>query len=164
MELARIPDQNTRNGEQRDIVPRYSKGVKIAIGAVALLLAISVQAAGSDGCTRKYGDHNQVDYGPLRLSRVVGTAVDETGSPVAKTCVYLFTEKTHRLLASAEVDSHGKFSLQNIKAGSYRLVVASEGFCTANIPLSVVDRATHKRLVVHMKIGEIDVCSYGDYK
>ena len=89
---------------------RVSKGVKIAVGVVALLLAISVQAAGSDGCNvRKYEDHNQVDYGPLRLSRIVGTAIDETGAPVAKTCAYLFAEKTEHLLASAEVDSDGKF-------------------------------------------------------
>jgi len=101
---------------------------------------------------------------PLHLSRVVGAAIDPAGAPVSKACVYLFTGKAHHLLASTEVDSDGKFLLQNIKAGSYRLVVASAGFCTANIPLIVADRATHKRLAVHMKLGEIDVCSYGDYK
>lgn len=150
---------------KHEIVPRYSKVVRISIGAIVLLFVFVVRSPASAACNApKYEERNQIDYGPLRLTRVVGTAIDSTGAPVPKTCIYLFTEKTHHLSAITEVDSEGKFSMYKVKAGSYRLVVASEGFCTANIPLTVASRAAYKRLVVHMKMAEIDVCSYGDYK
>jgi hypothetical protein len=139
--------------------------VKTAIAAIALLLTFSVECSASSGCgTQNYENHNQIAYGPLRLTRPTGVAIDPTGVAVPNTCVYLFTEKKHRFVAKAEVDSDGEFNLKGIKEGAYRLVASSPGFCAANVPLIISGRATHNRVVVHLKVGGIDECSYGDYK
>jgi hypothetical protein len=57
--------------------------VKITVAVIALLLAQTAQCAASNACTTpKYEDHNQVDYGPLRLSKIVGLAIDNFGAAV----------------------------------------------------------------------------------
>jgi hypothetical protein len=63
----------------------------------------------------------------------------------------------------SQCGSHAQ-ALQHIKAGSYRLVAIAYGFYTANVPLIITDSTPHKRLVLHMKMAEIDVCSFGGYK
>jgi hypothetical protein len=119
-------------------------------------------ASGSD-CSKEetYENHNQVDYGPLRVSKVQGVATDPSDAPVPHACVLLFTERNHNLVFKTETDDHGQFDLAKIKSGSYRLVVKAYGFCSANVPIIVRAGAGAKRLMLHMKMGEVDACSYG---
>ncbi len=127
---------------------------------------------GSDSgqCSPAYENHNQIDYGPLKVQAVEGTTIIEVGTThqqgAAGACLVLFTEGDHKLLASASADSNGRFELKDIKPGRYRLVARSEGLCTANIPLQVVKPSGRRRgeIIVHFRARGVDTCSYGKLK
>jgi Carboxypeptidase regulatory-like domain len=108
-----------------------------------------------------YENHNQVDYGPLKISKVSGVANDPGGGPVPDSQVLLFTELDHTLVAKTKTDRDGHFRLGSIRPGSYRLVVKAFGFCTANVRLLINKSNPHKKLMLHMEVGGIDQCSYG---
>jgi len=130
-----------------------------------LTIVLPADAQSGSSCSNEaYENHNQVDYGPLNISRVDGYATDPSGAPVPKACVLLFAEKDHSLVSKAETDSDGHFNLTRVKNGRYRLVVKSYGFCTANVPIRLTAGAGGKQLAVHMKMGTVDSCSYGDLK
>jgi uncharacterized surface anchored protein len=119
----------------------------------------------SSSCSKvDYENHNQVDYGPLKMAVINGNAIDPSGAPVPNACVLLFTERGHNLVSKMETDNDGQFKLNKIRKGHYRLVVKASGFCSANVPIIVTSEAEAKRLAVHMKMGEVDSCSYGDLK
>ncbi len=138
--------------------------IRILICFVYLTLALHINAQSSSGCSNDdaYENHNQVDYGPLNVSRVSGTATDPSGVPVPNACVLLFTERGHDLVSKVQTNANGRFNLAKVKNGRYRLVVKAYGFCTANVPIVVKTRTGGKALALHMKMGEVDSCSYGD--
>jgi hypothetical protein len=110
-----------------------------------------------------YENHNQVDYGPLRIAELRGIAKDPQDVPVPDVWVLLFSEKQHTLIAQSKSDSKGAFGLEGIRGGRYRLVLKYAGFCSANIPVDLKLTSHSKRsLVVHMKPAGIDECSYGE--
>jgi hypothetical protein len=110
-----------------------------------------------------YENHNQVDYAALVLQTVVGKVHDEQQVPIPKAAFALFTEKTHQLVSFTESASDGSFAFGHVAPGLYRLVVKYEGFCSANIPISVTRHArSGGRLDVHMKPASLDSCSYGE--
>lgn len=120
----------------------------------------SPRAAASPELT--YENHNQVDYGPLRIAKLRGTAEDSQGVPVPDALVLLFSEKEHTLIAQSKSDSKGAFGLEGIRGGRYRLVLKYDGFCSANVPVDLKLRSRRKRdLIVHMRPAGIDECSYG---
>ena len=131
-----------------------------------LMFVLPVDAQSRSSCSDEevYENHNQVDYGPLKVSRVGGTATDQSGAPVPSACVLLFTERSHKLLSKVETDGDGRFNLPKVKNGRYRLVVKSYGFSSANVPIVVTAGAGGTQLAVHMKMGAVDSCSYGDLK
>jgi hypothetical protein len=55
------------------------------------------------------------------------------------------------LLAKTHTDADGRFALRNIRSGNYRLVVKSEGFCPANVPIDVRPEKADKKMVLHME-------------
>lgn len=132
------------------------------------LLAVFLQAApqSRDNTANEdtYENHNQVDYGPLKVSVIVGVAIDMAEGPVPHARVLVFTDRRHALIAHTKTDADGKFGLPQVGNGNYRLVVKSYGFCSANVPIIVQTDLKAKRLVIHMKMGEVDACSYGDFK
>jgi hypothetical protein len=136
----------------------------VGIPVFASALLAFAQTPGSSENADTYEDRNQIDYGPLKLSVVKGVAIDPTGAPTQHALVLLFTNKTHKLKSKTEADEDGRFKLSKIADGHYRLVVKSPGFCTANVPLLVKARSGSKGLVLHMKPGGIDSCSYGAIK
>jgi hypothetical protein len=90
---------------------------------------------------------------------------------IGEALVGLFTEEGHRLVASTEADSEGRFKLRAVPAGRYRLVVRDPTclLCVANVPLKVIHGrggVNYRRgaLVIHMRPGGIDDCSYGELK
>lgn len=116
-----------------------------------------------------YEDHNQVEYGPLSLPIVSGIAQDRDQARIRGVCLGLFTEKQHRLVATAVTDQEGKFQLDQVPPGLYRLVAKYSGFCPANTLLRITRRASNRKmksksLVLHMELENMDRCSYGDYK
>jgi Carboxypeptidase regulatory-like domain len=124
------------------------------------MVAQSPNAAVEDA----YENHNQIDYGPLKLRAVLGIATDPAGIPTPSALVLLFSEPDHHLLSKTTTNADGRFSLGKVKHGLYRLVVKEYGFCSANVPIVVKAGADGKQLAVHMKVGGVDTCSYGDLK
>jgi hypothetical protein len=57
---------------------------------------------------------------------------------VPKVCVGIFTQKEHKVVATAENRCRGKFSLQSLPHERYRPVVKADPLCAANVPLQVV--------------------------
>ena len=141
-----------------------TRKLTLLIVAAALLAAPSfAQQKGDSPCMAEYENHNQVDYGPLIVQEVKGTIMDPQQGAVPKVCVGIFTEKDHKLVATTESDADGKFSLQSVPPGRYRLVVKADPLCAANVPLQVVKHRKKKQVLqVHMKPRGLDSCSYAD--
>src|SRR5437763_7184819 len=135
----------------------------IAAGALLAAPSFAQQKGDSSPCMAGYENHNQVDYGPLVVQNVKGTITDAQHVAVPKLCVGIFTENEHKLVATAESDADGKFSLQSLPLGRYRLVVKADPLCAANVPLQVVKRQKKKQVLhVHMKPRGLDSCSYAN--
>lgn len=119
-------------------------------------------------CSTVYENHNQTDYGPLKVRVVEGTSVIQVGTQeqpgAAVACFALFTEKDHKLVATAKADSQGRFELRDVAPGRYRLVARAEGLCTANIPLELLrpSAVSKTEILVHFRPTGIDTCSYGE--
>jgi hypothetical protein len=143
-----------------------NRKLTLLIFAVALLAEPSFagqQKGESSPCTAEYENHNQIDYGPLIAQEVKGMITDPQQVAVPKVCVGVFTEKEHKLVAAAQSDADGKFSLQSLPPGRYRLVVKADPLCAANVPLQVVKHQKKKQVLqVHMKPRGLDSCSYAD--
>ena len=141
-----------------------TRKLTLLIVAAALLAVPSfAQQKGDSLCMAEYENHNQVDYGPLIVQEVKGTIMDPQQGAVPKVCVGMFTEKDHKLVATTESDADGKFSLQSVPPGRYRLVVKADPLCAANVPLQVVKQQKKKQVLqVHMKPRGLDSCSYGE--
>ena len=138
--------------------------IKTIVGVALLVMPLAAQEQGrSSACTVHYENHNQIDYGPLVVQDVKGTITDPQQVAVPKVCAGIFTEKDHRLIATTESDADGRFSLQSVPPGRYRLVVKADPLCAANVPLQVVKSQKKKQVLrVHMKPRGLDSCSYAD--
>jgi hypothetical protein len=110
--------------------------------------------------TALYEDRNQVDYGPLRVQRIRGTAVDFNGVVIPGACILLFSESDHKFIASVESGKDGRFALSNIPPGAYRLVSRYDGFSVANARVEVGRFSGWRVLVVKMRPAGIDTGSY----
>jgi hypothetical protein len=112
-----------------------------------------------------YENRNQIDYGPLRLRAVKGSAKDLDGVSIPKVCVGVFTETEHKLVATAETDEEGLFEIRNLPAGNYRIVAKYSGFCPANARLQIQPKSrSRKSLKLRMRAAGIDTCSYFELK
>jgi hypothetical protein len=117
-----------------------------------------------------YGNHNQVDYGPLILRRVTGSTIVETGeSEIPGVGLVLFSEEEHKRVAMTAADDNGEFSFEHVPPGDYRLVASYPGFPLANVPVKVVrwprgGFLKSRSLVIHLELPGIDHCSYGAYR
>jgi hypothetical protein len=118
-------------------------------------------------CSTVYENHNQTDYGPLKVHEVRGSSLIQVGSQAQQgasgACLVLFTEEDHKVVASVVADVGGHFEVRDVAPGRYRLVARAEGLCTANIPLEVVTSSRRKQeIVVHFRPAGLDTCSYGE--
>jgi len=143
-----------------------NRNVTLLIFTVALLAGPSFAAQQKEDslpCMVEYENHNQIDYGPLIVQEVKGTITDPQQVAVPKVCVGVFTEKEHKLVASTESNADGKFRLQNVPPGWYRLIIKADPLCAANVRVRVVKRQKNKQVLqVHMKPRGLDSCSYGE--
>ena len=108
-------------------------------------------------------NRNQVDYGPLQLGDARGSVLDFQGVDIPKACVGIFTDVDHKLVDMSETDDLGRFSVEKVPKGIYRLVVKYPGFCPANARVRISGEKG-KSAVVHMKAAGIDTCSYVEAK
>ena len=137
--------------------------------SAVLSLLITLPLAGSnpqriESCAEMVYEHrNQVDYGPLQLGTVRGIAQDNQGEKIPKACVGVFTEADHKLVATRETDDKGRFALEKVPKGVYRLVIKYPGFCPANVRIQVSGKRG-KSATVHMRAAGIDTCSYIEAK
>jgi hypothetical protein len=101
----------------------------------------------------------------LKLSSLRGVVRDMNGVEIPGACVGVFTELEHRPVGAICAEADGKFNLQGIKDGSYRLVVKVDGFCAAN-SLIVLRSGTHQvgSLLAKMRPQGIDTCSWIELK
>ena len=146
---------------------RYVAFLAVAVSVFATPNMAIEKADALADCVVVYENHNQVDYGPLRVALVVGKTDSEVegqkADVVPGACLGLFAESTHQLVAAVRADEKGHFELKHVKAGRYRLVARAEGLCTANIPLVVRSSGKHKAIIiVHFRPRGIDSCSYGE--
>jgi hypothetical protein len=142
---------------------RLSRDLCLVLLAISGITTVTGQAQKS-GDAMVYESHNQIDPKPLKVSDVQGTAMAENGSVVPGMQLGLFAEKDHSLVAKAETGQNGEFRFTRIPAGRYRLVAKNPAYCTANVPI-IVELSGHghsgKTLELHMKVGGIDICSFG---
>ncbi|WP_390905474.1 carboxypeptidase-like regulatory domain-containing protein [Occallatibacter riparius] len=132
-------------------------------GAFLVVPSFAQKKGGASPCVVEYENHNQIDYGPLVVQDVKGTITDPEQGAVQKVCVGVFTETDHNLVAATESDANGRFSLQGVPPGRYRLVVKADPLCAANVPLRVVKNQRKKQVLrVHMRPHGMDSCSYAD--
>jgi Carboxypeptidase regulatory-like domain len=112
-----------------------------------------------------YEDHNQVDPKPLRMNFAAGFARDKQGFPIPHVRIFVFTEKDHRLIASAESDQQGMFRFNRLEPGTYRMVAKYDGLCPANVPIRISALTLpHHEIILNMRVRGIDDCSYGAFK
>jgi hypothetical protein len=118
----------------------------------------------SSGGTMVYENRNQIEPKPLRLHVIRGVARAEDGSAIPAMEVGIFTEKDHVLVTTTMTDQKGQFDFSHVPAGRYRLVAKHPAFCTANMPILLESSAlghSGRAVELHMKVGGIDVCSFG---
>jgi hypothetical protein len=134
---------------------------------LACVVSVSQAQQSTEACAPVYQNHNMIDYGPLVFRGLSGYTIDPASARMRGGCIGLFTEKDHRLIATAEADQNGNFKFAATAPGRYRLVVDFRGLCVANVPLRIA-RWPHggmrRKLVLHMVAGAIDACSFGGYR
>ena len=87
--------------------------------------------------------------------------MDASGVVVPNTCVGVFTEANHKLVAATQTDNLGRFELNDIPDGAYRLIAKYEGFSTANAKLQIEQRShSRKLLTVQMRPSGLDTHSF----
>ncbi len=127
--------------------------------------SVSAQQTHANCRAIKYEHRNQIDYGPLHIGSIQGLTKDSDGVTVPRACVWVFAESDQRLLRASEADAEGHFEIVGVPNGRYRLVVSVEGLCPANVAVVLKARSHWKKnLVVTMKPGGIDECSYIELK
>lgn len=110
-----------------------------------------------------YDHQNQIDPKPIELRQVAGKVIDPSGVLMPQTCVGIFTEAEHLLERYTQADQNGRFAINDLPDGKYRLVGQSLGFCPANAQIIVKAKSHHRKpVVVHMNVHGIDDCSYVD--
>lgn len=130
---------------------------------------------GSLPCQSPSQDVSENDFVPLQIYRtlsvrqVSGYAIDPQFVRMPQVCLGIFSLTNKRLVASGLTDEEGRFELRDIPVGKYRLVARANGFCLAIVPLRVVRYPRggilrRRRLVLHMELPALDVCSYGSYR
>ena len=91
--------------------------------------------------------------------------MDAYGVVIPNTCIGVFTEASHKLVATTQTDKDGRFEFNDIADGAYRLIAKYEGFSTANAKVEIEQRSQNKKsLSVQMRPSGIDTHSFIELK
>lgn len=139
--------------------------------AVLLIVAKEPAFGQVDNCGKQvtYENRNQADPTAIKLGEVSGIAVDKDGVVIPDVCIAIFTEESRLLVSTTTTDRDGKFKIDRLLKGDYRLVAKYAGFCTANISFKLNPRPLQKakrskQLVVQLRLKGLDECSFVEYK
>ena len=91
----------------------------------------------------------QVLYGSL-----IGTVSDQSGAVVPTATVTISNAQTGQSRETA-TDSEGRFSLQNVQAGTYEMKVTSAGFRTLTRTNVAISINTVTRVPVLLEVGQV---------
>jgi hypothetical protein len=137
-------------------------------GAAICCLLFALTAAAQENAPLckdlSYANRNQIDYGPLRVAAVRGTAKDAQGVAIPRACVGVFAETGHKLIAETLTDGDGNFELKGVPPGDYRLVVKCDGLSPANAELRIEPSRGKKTLVVQLRPAGLDTGSFVEVK
>jgi hypothetical protein len=140
--------------------------LKIAC-AVILLSEMLLAQVGSAACdsTVQFSDRNMVDY-TVKVRSIRGKVVDAAGVGVPRACLALFNSDHSKLLRTFEANDNGEFTTNDVKGGDYWLVVrdSQHAFCPAAARVKVQSISNKSTLVVNMRVGGIDACSFCEAK
>ena len=147
--------------------------LRIAVFSFGIVLSVSKPCFGeqqnsrASDCSTAYENHNQMDYGPLKVHAIRGANLIQVGREKqpgsTEACFVLFTESDHRQVARVKADPNGHFEFKSIAPGRYRLIGRLDGFCPANIPIEVVKSSRrNNEIVVHFRTRGTDICSTGE--
>jgi Carboxypeptidase regulatory-like domain len=111
--------------------------------------------------TPAYVNENAQDPAPLKLDELSGKVVGLGGDAMPRVTISLFTEQEHTLLSTVVTDNEGKFKLDKVPHGLYRVVATVAGLCPANIPVKLESSLIRHKLEITMRPKGLDTCSYG---
>jgi hypothetical protein len=142
--------------------------VLLKVACVAILLSVPLLAQGGSivcDSTVQFVDRNMVDY-TVKVRAMRGKVVDIDGWGVSRACLVLFNSDHSKLLRTFEASDNGEFTANGIKSGDYWLVVrdSQHAFCPASARLKLRRMTNRSRLVVNMRAGGIDSCSFCEAK
>jgi hypothetical protein len=128
---------------------------------------LSVAQQEKTTCLVEYENHNFLELGALTVGDLKGQVTNEKSAPIPQSCLGVYTETEHKLIASTTSDENGNYKFDKIRPGQYRLVVYSHGFCTANAKITIaatgLSSLKHRAVYVHMRVGGIDTCSSANH-
>jgi hypothetical protein len=140
--------------------------LKIAC-AVILLSEMLLAQVGSVVCdsTVQFDDRNMVDY-TVKVRAMRGKVVRVDGVRISRACLALFNSDHSKLLQTFEANDNGEFRANDVKGGDYWLVVrdSQHAFCPAAGRVKLRSISNKSRLVVNMRVGGIDACSFCEAK
>jgi len=123
--------------------------------------SLSAQGLNPSCQTMPYENHNQIDYGPLRIGFLVGTVKDIQGIEIRGACIGVFTDTDKKLLVTTQSDETGHFTITGLPNGNYRLVISADGLCTAYVRIVLRNGSRRKqKLLTKMRPTGIDACSW----
>jgi hypothetical protein len=139
-------------------------GLYFALLATCGALSVTYTQGQNSSNAMVYENRNQIDPEPLKIDVVHGVAKADDGSAIVDMEVGIFTDSDHALVATTRTDEKGRFSFPRLAVGKYRLVAKHPAFCTANVPVLLKPgsfRHADREIELHMKVGGVDVCSFG---
>jgi protocatechuate 3,4-dioxygenase beta subunit len=95
---------------------------------------------------------------PVTVRCVRGTVLDQTGGPFSHATVGILKDGT--VLASVQTDEDGRFSFEDIKAGSYDMRAEYPGFIVDEYPIVVKKPASNckRSLVMVIYVPDEGAC------
>ena len=130
------------------------KSLLLSVLTIAIVGSSSrAQEADSSCAGMTYENSNQVDYGPLKVATIRGTAKDPQGVLIPGACIGVFTSgmsrapADHRLVKVVQTDVEGRFELGGVPKGEYRLVAKYAGLCSGNARIRVVSHLRRKKRI-----------------
>jgi hypothetical protein len=118
-------------------------------------------------CDVKYENYNFIEPEALTVCDLKGQVTNQKSAHIPQACLGVYTEAERKLIASTTSDENGNYKFDKIRPGQYRLIVFSNGYCTANAKIIIASTCLssikYKSVYVHMRVREIDTCSYANH-
>jgi Carboxypeptidase regulatory-like domain len=109
--------------------PRVQQNTSPAKRCVLLVILLFSVAHGQEAASGPgYQNSDPLGCGTFHARRIQGTVIDQTGSLVENTAVWVFDDVSQKLLATAKADNAGRFTVDQRLQGRLRIIFVSPGF------------------------------------